>query len=424
MITSRGIGFLIVAILVSLLGRLTQVGWLYLMDAVLWGIFLFSAIIPWISTGFLRASRKLERASNGDGLPGPAEGDTVEIKIILRNPTLWPRYVLGLFYHCSLGEPGKRLQRFFVTELASSGRVTLTSSIEAHQRGLQKLGPVIVESAAPFGLFRRRLRSTGSETVLVYPEVCKMENFPLVNSPSTWNGQQRKSRMGIDPAGSRKYLPGDPRRLIHWRNTAKTGRPMVKEFEHPVDRTFHLLFDATQVQGVGKDTTLEYGIKIVASAADFARRARISAAVWGGRLDGSHSDRPWADLLEDLALVEPGEGSALEVNLNRLPLGSNALAAVSDEDRTGIDSLCDLASSLGQLVVVVLSKFDSPGSPRQESGPGTAGDSDDNIRLLEKAHIPVVMCRPGEIAETIKSLETLQRANNPQNSVSAMAGVS
>jgi hypothetical protein len=38
MITGKGIGFLIAAIALFFLGRLTQVGWLYLIDAVLWGI--------------------------------------------------------------------------------------------------------------------------------------------------------------------------------------------------------------------------------------------------------------------------------------------------------------------------------------------------------------------------------------------------
>jgi hypothetical protein len=60
MITGKGIGFVIVAVLVFLLARLTQVGWLYLMDAVLWGIVLLSAVLPWLGVAFLEARRRVE----------------------------------------------------------------------------------------------------------------------------------------------------------------------------------------------------------------------------------------------------------------------------------------------------------------------------------------------------------------------------
>ena len=46
MITAKGVGFLIAALLVFFLARLTQVGWLYLIDALLWGIILLSAFCP------------------------------------------------------------------------------------------------------------------------------------------------------------------------------------------------------------------------------------------------------------------------------------------------------------------------------------------------------------------------------------------
>ena len=35
------------------------------------------------------------------------------------------------------------------------------------------------------------------------------------------------------PRGARPYVPGDTRRLVHWRATAHTGRLMVRELEQP-----------------------------------------------------------------------------------------------------------------------------------------------------------------------------------------------
>ena len=71
MITAKGVGFLIAAITVFWLGRLTQVGWLYLIDAVLWGLILLSAILPWGVATFLYARRTWESEGPLKGVERP-----------------------------------------------------------------------------------------------------------------------------------------------------------------------------------------------------------------------------------------------------------------------------------------------------------------------------------------------------------------
>ena len=229
MITTKGAGFLAVAILVFLAGRMTLVGWLYLVDAVLWGILIFSAIIPWLSIPFLAAERRVHRTSSTAGRPGPAEGDEVRIEITVRNTTFVPRFLFTLFYENPLADPLFHLQRFFVAQLSGSRRITLETNIKAHKRGLHHLGPLIFESSAPFGLFRRRIKAAGPQPVLIFPRVHQLRRLALVEALGGSTAQPRKSVTGMDPVGSRHYFPGDPRRHIHWRNTARMGRPMVKE---------------------------------------------------------------------------------------------------------------------------------------------------------------------------------------------------
>jgi len=77
---------LIAAIALFLLGRLTQVGWLYLVDAVLWGIIMLSAIFPWLSVAFITAHRRVDSTESGKAQPVPAEGDTVRISVSLGKP--------------------------------------------------------------------------------------------------------------------------------------------------------------------------------------------------------------------------------------------------------------------------------------------------------------------------------------------------
>ena len=81
MITAKGAGFLIAAVLLFFLARLTGVGWLYLVDSVLWGMILFSALLPWLSAVRLEAQHRVELPGSSEGVTGPAEGDSVRIEL-------------------------------------------------------------------------------------------------------------------------------------------------------------------------------------------------------------------------------------------------------------------------------------------------------------------------------------------------------
>ena len=256
-------------------GIFSHMGNVGLVDAVLWGIILLSAALPWLGLSFLSAERHVELLNPKPHSPGPADGDLFQVSLTLRNRALWPGYFLGMFYDCPAAAPDNHRQQFFVTEITRRGNVSLESKVEAYRRGMHQLGPLVVESSAPFGLFRRRAKLTGSYPLLVYPKVYPLRRLAWACGLSGSAPQSRKSRTGTDPVGSRKYVLGDPRRLVHWRNTARTGQLMVKEVEDTLDRTLYLAFDATQVWGEGKDTTLEYGIKIIASAVDYAQRNQI-----------------------------------------------------------------------------------------------------------------------------------------------------
>ena len=402
MITGKGAGFLAAALALFVLGRLTQVGWLYLVDAVLWGIILVSAGVPWLNVFPPRALRWVEVPDSSGGPPSPTEGDRVSLRITLRNPTFWPRYVIGLFYDYPLQGPGASVQRFFITGLAGFGQVSVLSNVAAYQRGSHQLGPLMMEASAPFGMFRRRIRLTDADTVLVYPKVYPLARLALADSLSGSEPGGWKTRLGTELTGSRYYLPGDPLRIIHWRNTARVGRPMVKEFDSSQGQSLYLLFDATQVWGQGKETSLEYGIKIVASAAAYARGRQVPAQVWGGGLAGDTAtasavtDISWRQLLRSLALVSPGAGQGIVEELQRVAPGSIALAVVSIADRQAIQAISMLAGNLGRLVVVTLEGF---GEPEPAAGIFSA---------LQRTGCYLVRCRQGKLEDAFVALEQME----------------
>lgn len=301
------------------------------------------------------------------------------------------------------------MQRFFVTELAGFGQVSMLYNVAAYQRGSHRLGPLMLEASAPFGLFRRRIRLADPETVLVSPKVYPLARLALADSLSGTEPGGLKSRLGADPAGSRDHLTGDPLRTIHWRNTARVGRLMVKEFDSPKGQSLNLLFDATQVWGRDKETTLEYGIKIVASAAAYARRRQVPTHVWGGGLTGDSAtsqlpaDVSWRMLIQRLALVSPGDGQGIVEGLQLVPPGSIALVVVSIADGQAIQAISFLAGKLGKLAVVTLEGFSEP-EPAAEA-----------LAALQRAECYLVRCRQGKLEDALVALQQLERqtANGP-----------
>jgi uncharacterized protein (DUF58 family) len=75
---------------------------------------------------------------------------------------------------------------------------------------------------------------------------------------------------GTDLLGTREYRRGDPLRHIHWRSSARRDLLVVKEFEEERNPGLALVLDTSRELGEGRDTTLEYSIKLAATLARYA----------------------------------------------------------------------------------------------------------------------------------------------------------
>ena len=347
-----------------------------------------------------------------------SEGDHVRILVSLRNRAFYPRFFHNLFYDCPISPPKSQtespVERYFIAHLPGSATIPLESDIEAHQRGLHHLGPVTAESSAPFGMFRRRRSLTTATAILVLPEVYPLHRLALVDGLGGQTAQHRISRLGQEPVGSRPYVHGDSRRMIHWRNTARAGRPMVKEVEEETDQTLHILFGTAPVSGSGKETTLEYGIKLAATVANYSLNRNIPVRIWGGLLPGvrvepaaaarSSADLTWQGLLEALAMVAPGQGTPLSEILTRLPTDANLFFAAPTDDYAAFQALDQRLSTLAGCVVVQLQGFGEPGS---------AADSE---RHLDAAGVGSVSCGPGGLSDALTAIQSLGgRTGGPSN---------
>lgn len=120
------------------------------------------------------------------------------------------------------------------------GSATHEFTIPTNRRGVIPVGPVRTVRADPVGLVRRELVWTGSSEVFVHPRTI---SIPSVSTGLIRDLEGNPTRDLADNDISfhalREYVPGDERRNIHWKSTARTGRYMVRQFEET--RRSHLV---------------------------------------------------------------------------------------------------------------------------------------------------------------------------------------
>ncbi len=103
--------------------------------------------------------------------------------------------------------------------------------VPTSRRGVIEVGPATTVQGDPLGLMRRTLRWTERTTLYVHPRTVALE--PLgAGLLRDLEGSTTEDVSMSDLAfhALREYQPGDDRRHIHWRSSAKAGRLLVRQF--------------------------------------------------------------------------------------------------------------------------------------------------------------------------------------------------
>lgn len=192
--------------------------------------------------------------------------------------------------------PGHQSRR--VIQLRPKGSRSWIVDTPLIRRGVFSWGPATIKASDPFGLFHISRSFGGTEQVLVYPSVVDLPHFevPPANLPGEGRFRRRTHQVTPNASGVREYAPGDSFNRIHWKSTARVGRPMVKTFELDPASDIWVILDLEQrVQaGTGDESTEEYGVR---AAASIARHYIIQNRSVGLISFG-----------EDLSIVEPERG--------------------------------------------------------------------------------------------------------------------
>lgn len=404
MITRRGAGIVAVAIAVFFLASTTRVGWVHLADAVLWGVVLLSFAVPWLSAPGLRIARTVDTSAS-TGSPGPLEGDDLPVTLSLSNSWWLPRFLVAVSYPVSAAGVTSTHRSIFFWSWPRRAR-NADTPVRLVRRGPHSLGSATVEITGPFGMFRRRRRVEMKHGVLAYPRWLPIQRLGLIEAMSGDLEGRRKSRTGTDASGTRAYVPGDPYRSIHWRNSARSGRLAVREFDTWNDRAVVFAIDTINVRGESPESSLDYAARISASCAKVIEREGGSVSVMTAAGE-SPEFLVWTGVMEHLARIQPGPAGtgSLADHISALQPGRRLMAfltAGSEREATAVSAAAQRGVACVAIVfenTEIVAVNGTPESP-ERSGPVALG-----MHALWQAGVPVVRCAPGGLEDALAVIE-------------------
>jgi len=150
--------------------------------------------------------------------------------------------------------------------LAPGERATLRLEFTPRRRGRIEMRGLTVGKTDPLGLVRGLVRVELQRGLIALPKRYRLPEMALP-------GKRRFQPGGVSLAASagdseeflslRDYRPGDPLQRLHWKSYARTGKPIVKEYQDEFFERHALVLDTGSPQG--EDAAFEDAVALAAS---------------------------------------------------------------------------------------------------------------------------------------------------------------
>jgi uncharacterized protein (DUF58 family) len=162
---------------------------------------------------------------------------------------------------------GKASASFELPFLAAGEKHEDLFAIPTARRAVLVVGPVRSVRGDALGLLRRDVRWTDPVDLYVHPRTMRLEGS-AAGFVRDLEGQPTRDLSSDDMAfhALRPYVPGDDRRHVHWKTSARTGTWMVRKYEQT--RRSHLLVALSTASGdYAEPDEFELGVSAGASLA-------------------------------------------------------------------------------------------------------------------------------------------------------------
>ena len=195
-------------------------------------------------------------------------GESSAARVSVTNLARTPVLPIGLEFPV-----GEALGRFTLPALGAGASHDEVVIIPTQQRGVIELGPVVTQRGDPFGLVRREVTWTQRLELFVHPRRVPLE--PLgAGLLRDLEGHTTNDTSMSDLAFHtlREYAPGDDRRYIHWRSSAKvssasgSGTFLVKQFLDTRRSHIAVVVDADEAS-YADEAEFELAVSVGASVA-------------------------------------------------------------------------------------------------------------------------------------------------------------
>ncbi len=326
--------------------------------------------------------------------------------------------------------PGFRVTTFTVwlgfrgpTQAGAHSAITVTTGLSPRQttewtirtlctrRGRYQLGPMMVSSSDPFGLFPVQMNIPSRQHIVVLPLTSPIRAFPLPSGRLPGGEALRQRTHQITPNAStvRDYVPGDSLSRIHWKSTARRRRLIVKEFELDPLAEIWIILDANpevqferparedeQFVEIGQPyklppSTFEYSVAVAASLVrHFLRIDRTTGLIsYAGVRHVSQPETGDAQqfrLLESLAVIDAdGEFSieeVLKIEGPHIPQGATVILITSSNSDSMVTGVRQLMHAGRQPSLVMIDPVSFGGTAEVTSAAESARRTGLPVRII------------------------------------------
>lgn len=149
------------------------------------------------------------------------------------------------------------------------GPTTLTLTLKPLQRGSLTLPHLALFALEPLALIKaKRIVATPPDLIWIYPKCYPIPALQLSSGRRYQPGGVALANSigeSNEFLGLRDYRPGDALRHIHWRSWAKTGKPIVKEYQDEFFTRYGIVLDTFTAPGPAFEAAVSTAASLIYS---------------------------------------------------------------------------------------------------------------------------------------------------------------
>lgn len=197
---------------------------------------------------------------------------------------------------------GAATAQFLVPRLGPEDEHEELFAVPTKRRAVLVVGPVRSVRDDPLSLMRRQVTWAQAQELYVHPRTVRLDEAAtgflrdLEGTPSS-----HLSSSDIAFHALRDYVPGDDRRHVHWRTTARTGKLMVRQFEET--RRSHVVV-ALDTRADHYESDDEFELAVSAAASIAGQTYREEKELTAFTVEETQRTTTMRQLMDDYTVVE------------------------------------------------------------------------------------------------------------------------